>query len=255
MTLAHHVAGCNYENQTKWGSKMGFRYGSFVEDFYTGYRLQCEGWKSIFCNPERDAFLGDVPITLVDVLGQCKRWCIGLFEVTFSKYNTLIYGSQSMGVLMSLAYSHYAFWPIWCVPVTFYCLIPQLALVNRVSIFPNASDPWVFLNVFLVLSVYGPDLLDFVSDGGTVRRWWNAQRLWMIRGLTCYLFGLIEYVLKSTGVSPHGFSLTSKVLDDAQSKRYGQGVFEFGVPSPLFVPLTTDAIINLFSFTLGLTGF
>ena len=40
---------------------MGFRYGSLVEDIYTGYQLHCEGWKSIFCNPKRPAFLGHVP--------------------------------------------------------------------------------------------------------------------------------------------------------------------------------------------------
>ncbi|KAK8493775.1 hypothetical protein V6N12_017873 [Hibiscus sabdariffa] len=255
LTLAHHVAGCNYENQTQWGSKIGFRYGSLVEDYYTGYRLQCEGWKSLFCDPERAAFLGDVPITLVDVLGQCKRWGIGLFEVTFSKYNTLIFGSQSMGVWMSLAYSHYAFWPFWCIPVSFYCFLPQLALANRVSIFPKVLEPWFFLYVFLVLGAYGQDFLDFVLAGGTVRRWWNAQRLWMMRGLTCFLFGSVDYMLKSVGIATHGFSLTSKVLDNAQSKRYGQGIFEFGVPSPLFVPLTMAAIINLFSFVLGMAGF
>ncbi|KAK8577597.1 hypothetical protein V6N13_027866 [Hibiscus sabdariffa] len=255
LILAHHVAGCNYENQTQWGSKIGFRYGSLVEDFYTGYRLQCEGWKSVFCDPERAAFLGDVPITLVDVLGQCKRWCIGLFEVTFSKYNTLIFGSQSMGVWMSLAYSHYAFWPIWCIPVSFYCFLPQLALANQVSIFPKVLEPWFFVYVFLVLGAYGQDFLDFVLAGGTARKWWNAQRLWMIRGLTCFLFGSVDYMLKSVGIATHGFSLTSKVLDDAQSKRYGQGIFEFGVPSPLFVPLTMAAIINLFSLVLGMAGF
>ncbi|XP_022733526.1 cellulose synthase-like protein G3 isoform X2 [Durio zibethinus] len=137
LSLAHQVAGCNYENQTKWGSKCGFRYGSLVEDFYTGYRLQCEGWKGLFCHPERAAFLGDVPITLFDIINQCKRWCIGLCEVTFSKYNTLIFGSHSMGLLMGLSYSHYAFWPIWCVPVTLYSFLPQLALLNKVSIFPK----------------------------------------------------------------------------------------------------------------------
>ncbi|TYI11605.1 hypothetical protein ES332_A09G218400v1 [Gossypium tomentosum] len=215
LSLAHRVAGCNYENQTGWGSQSGFRYGSLVEDFYTGYRLQCEGWKSLFCNPERAAFLGDVPITLFDVLSQCKRWCIGLFEVAFSKYNTLIFGSQSMGI----------------------------------------TEPWFFLYVFLLLGAYGQDFLDFVLDGGTVRKWWNAQRMWMIRGLSCYLFSSIEYLLKSVGISTHGFSLTSKVVDDEQSKRYGQGIFEFGVPSPLFMPLTVAAIINLFSFLLVLTQF
>ncbi|WRX17700.1 Cellulose synthase - like 10 [Theobroma cacao] len=197
LSLAHNVAGCDYENQTEhWGFKNGFRYGSLVEDFYTGYRLQCEGWKSLFCHPERAAFLGDVPITLLDLLSQCKRWCIGLLEVTFSKFNTLIFGSRSMGLLMGLAYSHYAFWPIWCIPVTLYSFVPQLALLNKVSIFP-----------------------------------------------------------KSLRISTHAFSLTSKVLDDEQSKRYGQGIFEFGVPSPLFVPLTMAAIINLLSFAWGLTEF
>ncbi|XVF10377.1 hypothetical protein REPUB_Repub07fG0177600 [Reevesia pubescens] len=170
LTLAHHVAGCNYENQTKWGSKNGFKYGSLVEDYYTGYRLQCEGWKSILCHPERAAFLGHVPITLFDLLSQCKRWCIGLFEVTFSEYNTLIFGSQYMGLLIGLGYSHYAFWPIWCIPVTFYSLLPQLALVNKVSIFPKISEPWFFLYVFLFLGAYGQDFLDFVLAGGTVQR-------------------------------------------------------------------------------------
>ncbi|XVE64655.1 hypothetical protein DITRI_Ditri07aG0118000 [Diplodiscus trichospermus] len=255
LSLAHQVAGCNYENQTKWGSMNGFRYGSLVEDFYTGYRLQCEGWKSLLCHPERAAFLGDVPIALIDVLGQCKRWCIGLLEVAFSKYDTLVFGSHSMGLLMGLGYSHYAFWPIWCIPVTFYSFLPQLAFLNKVSIFPKISETWFFLYVFLFLGAYGQDFLDFVLGGGTVQRWWNAQRMWMIRGLTCYLFGSVEYMLKSLGISTHGFSLTSKVLDDEQSKRYGQGIFEFGVPSPLFVPLTMAAIINLFSFVLGLTEF
>ncbi|XVE64658.1 hypothetical protein DITRI_Ditri07aG0118200 [Diplodiscus trichospermus] len=151
LSLAHHVADCNYENQTKWGSMIGFGYGSLVEDFYTGYRLQCEGWKGVFCNPERAAFLGDVPITLFDLVSQGKRWCIGLLEVTFSVYKTLISGSHSMGLLMALSYFHYAFWP--------------LALLNRVSIFPKISEPWLFLYVFLFLGAYGQDLLEFVLFG------------------------------------------------------------------------------------------
>ncbi|KAJ9706243.1 hypothetical protein PVL29_001669 [Vitis rotundifolia] len=32
LSSAHHVAGCNFESQTQWGTKMGFRYGSLVED-------------------------------------------------------------------------------------------------------------------------------------------------------------------------------------------------------------------------------
>ncbi|KAE8697607.1 Cellulose synthase-like protein G1 [Hibiscus syriacus] len=84
LEFAHRLAGCHYENQTEWGSKIGFRYGSLVEDFFTGFRLQCEEWRSIFCNPEKAAFLGNAPINFRDFLGQNKRWQIGLLEAASS---------------------------------------------------------------------------------------------------------------------------------------------------------------------------
>lgn len=64
-----------------WKNQIGFRYGSLVEDFHTGYRLQCEGWISVFCDPPEPQFLGEAPKSLNDVLHQCMRWAIGLYEV------------------------------------------------------------------------------------------------------------------------------------------------------------------------------
>ncbi|XP_022721669.1 cellulose synthase-like protein G3 [Durio zibethinus] len=253
--LAYQVAGCNYENQTEWGCKIGFRYGSLVEDYYTGFRLQCEGWRSIFCYPERAAFLGDVPFNTLDVLGQNKRWAIGLLEVAFSRYSTITFGVKSMGLFMGLGYSYYAFWATLSIPIATYSFLPQLALLNGVSIFPKVSEPWFLLYMFLFLGAYGQDFLDFVVGGGTIQRWWSDQRMWMMRGLSCYLFGLTEFLLKSIGIPTQGFNVTSKVIDNEQSKRYDQGLFEFGVPSPMFVTLTMAAIINLFSFSYGLIHF
>ncbi|KAM3396583.1 hypothetical protein P3S68_000095 [Capsicum galapagoense] len=245
---AHYVASCNYEDESTWGSKMGFRYGSLVEDYYTGYRLQCEGWKSIFCYPKRPAFLGDIPISLYEVVSQNKRWSVGLLEVAFSKYSPLTFGVRSMGFLMAHCYAHYAFWPIWSIPITLYAFIPQLTLLNGVTIFPKVSDPWFFLYVFMFLGAYGQDCLVFTSYQGTFRRWWSDQRMWMIRGLSSYLFGTIEYLTKHLGISTQGFNVTSKVVDDDQGKRYHQGVFEFGLVSPMFVTLATASIINLVAF-------
>jgi hypothetical protein len=116
----------------------------------------------------------------------------------------------------------------------------------------QVSESWFLLYVFLFIGAYGQDFLDFIFYDGTVQRWWNDQRIWMIRGVTCYLFGFSEFFLKSFGISTLGFNVTSKVVDDEQSKRYEQGVFEFGVPSPMFVPLTAAAIINLVSFVWGI---
>ncbi|XP_040990836.1 cellulose synthase-like protein G3 [Juglans microcarpa x Juglans regia] len=252
LEMAHMVAGCNYENNTKWGYEVGFRYGSLVEDFYTGFLLHCEGWRSIFCNPKRPAFLGDAPISLINALNQLQRWIIGAFQVGFSSFSPITYGISSVGPLMGLAYMYYSFWPLSFIPITIYAFLPQLALVHGLGIFPKISDPWFLLYVFLFLGAYGQDLLEFIVEGGTVQRWWNDQRMWMKRGLSCCVFGFLEYFLKCLGISTYGFGLTSKVVNDEQSKRYAQGIFEFGVSSPMLVPFTTGAIINLASFLTGL---
>ncbi|KAK4844819.1 hypothetical protein QYF36_024757 [Acer negundo] len=191
LSLAHRVAGCNYENQTNWGSK-----------------------------------------------------------VTFSKYSPVIFGIHSMG-LMGLTYSHSAFWTSFSIPITVYAFLPQLALLNGVTIFPKVSEPLFFLYCFLFLGAYGQDFLEFVLEGGTFGKWWNDQRIWMIKGLSSYIFGLTEYLLMSLGISAFGFNVTSKVVGDELSKRYDQEIFEFGAPSPMFVPMTMAAILNFFSFSWG----
>ncbi|KAK4844978.1 hypothetical protein QYF36_026697 [Acer negundo] len=106
LSLAHRVAGCNYENQTKWGSEPN-----------TIYLCGCINQP-------------------LDTLNQNKRWGIGLFEVAFSKYSPLTFGIRSMG-LMGLGYSHSAFWPSLSIPITVYGFLPQLALLNGVTIFPK----------------------------------------------------------------------------------------------------------------------
>ncbi|KAJ9706256.1 hypothetical protein PVL29_001674 [Vitis rotundifolia] len=251
LEMAHHVAGCKYENQTKWGRKMGFRYGSLVEDLYTSCLLQCEGWKSIYCNPKRPAFLGKSPINLHDFLNQTMRWSVGLLEVAFSRYSPITFGVQSISLLSGLCFAHYTFWPIWAIPVTIYAFLPQLALLNSASIFPKISDPWCWLYVVLFLGAYGQDYLEFVLSGRPTQRWWNHQRAWMMRVLSSFTFGLVEFLLKYVGISTFGFNVTSKVVEEEQRKRYQKGIFEFGVPSPVFLPLTTAAIINLVAFLSG----
>lgn len=74
----------------------------------------------------------------------------------------------------------------------------------------------------------------------------------MFIGLTSYLFGTIQFVLKKVGISSQGFNVTNKVVEDEQRERYRKGVFDFGAQSPFFVSLGTVAIVNLSSFVVGL---
>lgn len=232
---------------------MGFKYGTVVEDTYTGYRLTCEGWNSIYCNPKRPAFLGDIPISLGDALNQNKRWGVGLLEVALNKYSPLTYGTRTAGFIMGYCYTHLAFWPFWLFPVTIYSYLPQLTLLNGLPIFPKVSDNvWILVYAFLFIGANAQDCYDYISTGGTCRRWWSDQRMWLMRALSSYLFAGVEFVSKQLGISNQGFTVTSKVVDDEQGKRYEQGVFEFGAPSPLFVPIAVAAIVNLAAFLKGI---
>lgn len=119
---------------------MGFRYGSLVEDYYTGLRLHCQGWRSIYCNPERPAFLAEMPIALNDVVTQMKRWAVGLLEVAISKYSPLTFGTRYMGSLMAHCYCYYAFGPILSFPIMVYSFLPQITFLNSIYIFPSVSN-------------------------------------------------------------------------------------------------------------------
>ncbi|GJY38101.1 cellulose synthase-like protein G3 [Tanacetum coccineum] len=220
LAQAHEVASSNFETGTKWGSELGYRYGSLVEDFYTGYRLQCLGWKSIFVFPKRQAFLGNAPMNLYDLLNQTQRWSI--------------------------------VWPIWCIPIIIYSFLPQLALIHSFPIFPKVSNLWFSLYTFSFIGAYIQDYFEFKLREGTTRGWFNNQRVWIIRGLSSYPFGMIEYMLTKLHISALTFVVTSKVVDKEASKRYDQGMMEFGVESPLFYPIVVAALVNLLAFTYGI---
>lgn len=117
-----------------------------MEDFHTGYRLTCEGWRSVFYNPKCAAFQGDAPINLLDALSQNQRWCIGLLEVVFSKYNRLIYGAK----FIPLGYAHYPHWPIYSIPIIIYGLLPPLALLKQIRLFVRLF-PHVYISYIISL--------------------------------------------------------------------------------------------------------
>lgn len=79
--------------------------------------------------------------------------------------------------------------------------------------------------------------------------------MWIIRGLSSDLFGTLEYISNKLGIAARNFNVTNKVNDEELSKRYYEGKFEFGVSSPMFVPLSTAAIINLVAFLGGILKF
>ncbi|KAL8266671.1 hypothetical protein R6Q59_004015 [Mikania micrantha] len=252
MALAHHVTSCSYEDNTKWGLEIGFRYGVLVEDIYTGYWLHCLGWRSVTCNPTRAAFLGKVAITLSDVLSQSNRWYLGLLQAGLNKFGPITYGVKFLNPLQAMCYSHYYFRAFWGIPAIIYSFLPQLALINLLPLFPKVSDPWFSLYAFLFLAAHGKDLLDHMLAGSRFINWWNCRRMFLIIGCSSYLYSILDWILTSIGMSTWEFNVTNKVSDTELKKRYEKGVFEFGEESSLLLILCITAMVNLFAFLIGI---
>ncbi|KAK0602130.1 hypothetical protein LWI29_030617 [Acer saccharum] len=242
------LASCTYEENTQWGKETGLKYGCPVEDVITGLSIQCKGWKSVYFNPERKAFVGVAPITLPQMLVQQKRWSEGHFLILLSKYSPAWYALGKISFGLQLGYFNSCFWAPSCFATLYYSIIPSLYLLKDVPLFPQYSSLWFIPFAYVISAKYSYSLVEFLWSGGTILGWWNGQRIWLYKRISSYLFGFIDAILKSTGFSDEAFVITAKVADEDVSERYQKEILEFGAISPMFTIITTLALLNFFCF-------
>ncbi|KHG06994.1 Cellulose synthase-like protein E1 [Gossypium arboreum] len=240
------LASCTYENNTEWGKEMGLKYGCPVEDVITGLSIQCRGWKSVYYNPERKAFLGVAPTTLAQILVQHKRWSEGDFQILLSKYSPAWFANGKISLGLQLGYCCYCLWATNCLAVLYYSIVPSLYLLRGIPLFPELSSPWFFPFAYVVISNYMYSLAEYLWNGGTVLGWWNDQRIWLYKRTSSYLLGFIDIIAKSLGLhSDSTFVITAKVSKQEVYRRYVKEIMEFGDSTPMFTALATIALINL----------
>ncbi|XP_058200271.1 cellulose synthase-like protein E1 isoform X1 [Rhododendron vialii] len=242
------LASCSYEENTEWGKEMGLKYGCLVEDVITGLSIQCRGWRSVYYNPERKAFLGLAPTTLLQALVQHKRWSAGDLQIFLSKHCPLVYGHGKIPLKLQISYCVWLLWAPNCLATLYYVVVPSLCIHRGLSLFPQVSSPWVLPFLYVIAAKYAYSLGELLWIGGTFQEWWNDQRMWLYKRTTSHLFGFTENILKLLGFAKSGFIVTSKVADEDVSLRYEKEVMEFGAPSPMFDILATLSMVNLFSF-------
>ncbi|XP_062088070.1 cellulose synthase-like protein E6 isoform X2 [Humulus lupulus] len=246
------LASCTYEENTRWGKEMGVMYGCLVEDILTGLMIQCRGWRSVYYNPKRKAFLGAAPTTLQQALVQHKRWGEGNLQIFFSRYCPLKHGYKKIPLGLRLSYLVSLLWSLNCLASLYYVIMPSLCLLKGISLFPQVSNIWAvpFLYVFFGNRAYS--LGELLMCGGTCREWLNYQRVWLFKRTTSYFFSFLDFVLRLLGFTDAPFIITAKVVDDDVSERYERELIEFGTTSPMFTILTTLSLLYAWGFIWGL---
>ncbi|XP_020264375.1 cellulose synthase-like protein E6 isoform X2 [Asparagus officinalis] len=242
---AESLITCIYENNTLWGKEVGLKYGFPVEDIITGLTIQCKGWRSICHNPSRKGFLGMAPTTLEQTLVQHKRWGEGNFQISLSKHCPIIQGHGKIKLGLQFAYSIYGLWAPNSLPTFYYLIVPPLCLLKGISLFPKVSSPWFTTFAYVIVAKNTYAAAESLLCGDTFSGWWNSQRMWVYKRLTSYLYGVSDTIIKLLGFSKSSFTITSKVADGDESKRYENEVMEFGSSSPMFRIIATIAVLNL----------
>lgn len=115
------------------------------------------------------------------------------------------------------------------------------------------SSLWAVAFAYVLAARLAYSLAEDLISGGTMRGWWNLQRMWLIRRTTSYFFALIDTVYKQLGISETSFALTAKVADgEVQQRRYEDEKIEFGSSSVIYVIIATLALLNLLSVGYGI---
>ncbi|KAJ4969065.1 hypothetical protein NE237_015766 [Protea cynaroides] len=207
----------------------GFLYHSLVEDYFSGFIMHCRGWKSVYYNPSIPAFLGSATISFNESMIQNLRWNSGLLEVGLSRFCPIIYGVSRMSIPQAMAYGLLAFHPLYSFPLMCYATIPQLCLLNGISLYPKV-----------------------LLCGDSLRTWWNEQRIWMIKSVVPLFLSCLDVFMKMIGIREANFMLTSKVVDEEQDEKYKKGIFDFRGSKLFLIILSTLVTINMVSLVGGL---
>ncbi|KAL4591056.1 hypothetical protein LXL04_004004 [Taraxacum kok-saghyz] len=242
------VISCWYEENTEWGERIGWIYGSVTEDVVTGYRMHNRGWRSIYCITKRDAFRGTAPINLTDRLHQVLRWATGSVEIFFSKNNAFL-ASSRLKFLQRIAYINVGMYPFTSIFLVAYLFLPALCMFTGQFIVPNIDATFLTYLLIMTITLALISLLEVKWSGIALEEWWRNEQFWAIGGSSAHLGAVIQGLLKVIAGIEISFTLTSKSAAEDDEDIYADlYVVKW---SSLFVMPLTICITNIVALIMG----
>ncbi|XP_022970946.1 cellulose synthase-like protein H1 [Cucurbita maxima] len=257
LEAANQVAGCGYEIGTAWGSKIGWIYGSTVEDIQTGLMIQKRGWRSIYIALDPPAFFGCAPSELPASLTQQKRWATGLLEILLSK-NCPIFATLfgKLELKQCVAYLWLLTWGLRSIPELCYAMLPAYCLITNSHFLPTVRERAIIIPISIFILYNFQQLLQYFQTGQSLRAWWNNQRMERVNTMCPWLLGVANVVLKLLRISETVFEVTKKDSSssntDEKTKLEDSNHFTFD-ESLLFIPGTTIVLVQVSALLIGLT--
>ncbi|KAE8722555.1 Cellulose synthase-like protein D2 [Hibiscus syriacus] len=249
VTEAVAVISCWYEN-TDWGGKIGWIYGSVTEDVVTGYRMHNGGWRSVYCVTKRDAFRGTAPINLTDRLHQVLRWATGSVDFFFSRNNPL-FATRRLKFLQRIAYLNVGFYPFTSILLVIYCFLPALSLFSDQFIVQGLNIAFLMYLLVITLNFCCISILEVRWSGISLEEFWRNKQFWVIGGSSAHLVAVLQGLLKVfTGIEI-SFTLTSKSAGEDEDDVYAE-LYLVKWTSLFIVPLTI-IIVTLLAIVIGVS--
>lgn len=184
-TLVFSVVSCSYEDKTKWGSRVGWIYGSITEDVVTVYGRHNQCWRSIYCVNKMVTFRETAPINLTDRLHQVLRWVTGSVEIFFSRNNALI-DSPRMKLLQRIVYFNVGIYPFTSFFLIVYCFFPAISLFNGQFIVQGLNITFLVYLLVITLTLCMLVVLEIKWSGITVEEWRRNEQFWLIGGTSAH---------------------------------------------------------------------
>ncbi|TVU38483.1 hypothetical protein EJB05_11855, partial [Eragrostis curvula] len=237
------VVSSSYDNGTDWGRGMGYIYKIATEDMVTGFRIHGQGWKSMYCTMEVDAFCGTAPINLTERLYQIVRWAGGSLEMFFSHNNPLITGPR-LHLMQRTVYLNYNIYPYTSIFILLYAFCPVMWLIPEEILIQKPFTRYVFYLLIVIALIHTIGSFEIKWAGTTWLDWWRNEQFFMIASLSAYPVVVAHMIVKliTRGKGVH-FRVTSKqtTAKDEDDDKFAE-MYEFR-----WVPMMIPAAVVLFS--------